>query len=506
MRKTLAIILYILIVSIGINQALFATTKLDSLLTKLENTPKNNTEEKADIIFAIGMEYFQYANFEKALEKSFEALSLYEEINKQDKISSTYNIIGIIYKRSNKYELALSYFEKALEIEKQIGNNENIGAILGNIGVAYASLSMHEVALKYYLEAERYLKKIKNANLSVNLNNIGWTYYLLEEYDKSIEYYKNAIEETQIYNDSSQLIITLNNIGLSFKEKNELDSAEFYISQSFLLSKNINEPYSLLRILYSYAEVLKEKKKYKEATQYLFEYIELNDSIYSFESQRKFEELQIRYETEQKEQEIELLKQKDLLKTQRTQLLILIVSLIILLAFLFLYRFYTQKKRIADKLVISKLKREKLNEELDIKNQQLTNFALLTVERNEFIATLNNHIKLLKREEKINNNSKFKDLAAAINSYVLNYKNRQLFEKQMGEAYEVFFKKLQKKFPNLTQSEKNLAALLRLKLSSKEIASLMNISSKSIDTYRYNLKKKLNLKAEDNLVSVLSQL
>lgn len=483
--------------------SLDASIKEDSLITKLQKLSSENTEEKASLLFELGTEYMQNANFEKALENHFEALKLFEQLDNQPEIAQTYNQIGIVYKRNYKYELALSYFEKSFEIEKKLGNVERQGSMLGNIGVAYASLNKPEIALKYYLESKEYLMQVDGYNTATLSNNLGWLSYKLEKYNESIEYYKEAVKEANQHGDSLQLCITYNNIGLSYMELSELDSAEKYMVMSLDLCKRMNMSVGLVQTLIAYSDLLDLKNEHEKSRDYLYQYIWLNDSIFSKESDNAIQDIRVKYETEQKEQEIKLLEHKSQLDKQKTQLLILGIILVLTIGLFLLYRFITHRKRMADNLELNKLRREKLKEELGVKDQQLTNFAILTVEKNEFMTTLNKHIKSLKRESGVFENVKFKDLVASINNYALHDKNRYLFDAEMDEAYESFFIKLNNKYPELTQTEKKLAALLRLNLSSKEIASLMNVSSKSVDTYRYNLRKKLNLGQNDNLTSIL---
>ena len=69
-----------------------------------------------------------------------------------------------------------------------------------------------------------------------------------------------------------------------------------------------------------------------------------------------------------------------------------------------------------------------------------------------------------------------------------------------------FHAKLEAAYPDLTELDKRLATLLRINLSSKEIASLMNIAPKSVEIARYRLRKKLNLSRNDNLNQFLAGL
>ncbi|WP_064196538.1 MULTISPECIES: LuxR C-terminal-related transcriptional regulator [Emticicia] len=79
----------------------------------------------------------------------------------------------------------------------------------------------------------------------------------------------------------------------------------------------------------------------------------------------------------------------------------------------------------------------------------------------------------------------------------------QIFEQNFNRVHEEFFKKLLEKFPDLTPGDLKLSAYLRMNLSSKEIAQLLNITYRSVELKRYRLRKKLHLETEENLVEWL---
>jgi len=80
------------------------------------------------------------------------------------------------------------------------------------------------------------------------------------------------------------------------------------------------------------------------------------------------------------------------------------------------------------------------------------------------------------------------------------------FESYFLDVYKNFYKKLNKKHPNLTSREVRLCAFLKLKMNTKEIANLTNLSVKTIEVYRTNLRKKLGLPKKINLVQYISKL
>jgi DNA-binding CsgD family transcriptional regulator len=80
------------------------------------------------------------------------------------------------------------------------------------------------------------------------------------------------------------------------------------------------------------------------------------------------------------------------------------------------------------------------------------------------------------------------------------------FLTRFENVYESFYKRLQERFPDLTPGELRLCALLRLNVSTKDIAAITFQNPQSIDTARYRLRRKLNLDPDDNLVDFLLKL
>ncbi len=149
-------------------------------------------------------------------------------------------------------------------------------------------------------------------------------------------------------------------------------------------------------------------------------------------------------------------------------------------------------------------KRSLLEDKLDNKQTELIDFALIIVQKNEFLENLKfqiNEIKNFSTDTKTV--KKLNDLSLSINQHIAIDKNRKSFQLQLEEANQDFYNRLTQKFPNLTDKEKRLAAYLRLKLNSKEIASLLNITDKSVDMNRYRLRKKMAVAANENLTEFI---
>ena len=82
----------------------------------------------------------------------------------------------------------------------------------------------------------------------------------------------------------------------------------------------------------------------------------------------------------------------------------------------------------------------------------------------------------------------------------------QKFEHNFDIVYDDFLKVLSQRFPNLTVSDKKMCAYLKMDLSSKDIAPLLNMTVRSVEMTRYRLRKKLGLSREESLTDFLQKI
>lgn len=159
------------------------------------------------------------------------------------------------------------------------------------------------------------------------------------------------------------------------------------------------------------------------------------------------------------------------------------------------------------KVVLSE--NQALHNSIEQKKQEVMNVALSIVEQKEFLESLNEKVKTLaKADDPKEKDRLISELASAIKQR-LSYDrdvDSQYFYAQAESLHEDFNAKLSENFPNLTQQEKRLATLLRLGFSSKYIATLMNITPKSVEISRYRLRQKLGLSKGDNLVNYIKSI
>ena len=159
------------------------------------------------------------------------------------------------------------------------------------------------------------------------------------------------------------------------------------------------------------------------------------------------------------------------------------------------------------KVVLSE--NQALHNSIEMKKQEVMNVALSIVEQREYLESLNEMVKQIsKSSDERERTNLLSELSASLKQR-LSYNcdvDSQYFYAQAESLHEDFNAKLSENFPQLTPQERRLATLLRLGFSSKYIATLMNITPKSVEISRYRLRQKLGLGKGDNLVNFIKSI
>ena len=153
---------------------------------------------------------------------------------------------------------------------------------------------------------------------------------------------------------------------------------------------------------------------------------------------------------------------------------------------------------------IIKLQNEKLSNEVIYKNKELADVSMHLVERGDARIKVKDELQQLYK--KTCGNHDVKKAIQLVNDIEKNNSNWEQFATHFNEINNDFLKKLKLQFPGLTNTDLKLCAYLQLKLSSKEIAQLMNISVRGVEISRYRLRKKLQLPTEQTLNDFLNEI
>ncbi|MBK7429212.1 MAG: hypothetical protein IPI60_20390 [Saprospiraceae bacterium] len=180
---------------------------------------------------------------------------------------------------------------------------------------------------------------------------------------------------------------------------------------------------------------------------------------------------------------------------------------------IFLVRQYLRSRLLAERFVFEqKMKeqelfreaiasKEKLEQEVHLKSRELAHSAMSLVRKNEVLTDLKS-----KLHEMFKGDARAKDIFTRINEHIESDQDWDSFVEVFNHVHDDFFKKIQLKYPDLTPGDLKLAAYLRLNLSTKDIAPLLNISVRGLENKRYRLRKKMGLPEDTNLTEYMMSL
>ena len=141
------------------------------------------------------------------------------------------------------------------------------------------------------------------------------------------------------------------------------------------------------------------------------------------------------------------------------------------------------------------------------KSRELANSAMSLVYKNELLQKISQELyKLKDNKDQKPQDDQLRKIQKIIDDGMNDERDWNLFENSFNEAHESFFKKLKANHPDLVPNDLKLCAYLRMNMSSKEMASLLNISVRGVEIRRYRLRKKLAVPHDKNLTEFLIEL
>ncbi len=197
-------------------------------------------------------------------------------------------------------------------------------------------------------------------------------------------------------------------------------------------------------------------------------------------------------------------------------LALLIYALALVLLFLLIHRVYKryyrkkqesliarsqkelEQRNLQERQRIAQIMNEKLKDEIENKNRELAISTMSILKKNKFLSSLKTQLNSIPEKDR-GIRSVLREIDRNINSE----DDWKFFEDAFNNADKDFLRRIKAQHENLTNHDLRLCAYLRLNLSSKEIAPLLNISVKSVEMKRYRLRKKLDLPHPENLTDYI---
>ncbi len=228
--------------------------------------------------------------------------------------------LAALYNDQKNQELAINYNKKALKIAIANKDTINISAVYNNIGICYQNLNKLDSALYFYYKSLDVRKSLNRLDLLVNsYSTISTAYSDKKEYEKALEYQLKVLDYESQNNNKRGYIISLSNISSNYFSLKQYDKAVDNAKKALELANEIHFIQMLPDIYFNLFTIYNNLNDSRNTAKYAIEYIKLKDSLSIVEANEKLIEVQTKYDTKLKENEILMLNTQNEVKNQKIE-------------------------------------------------------------------------------------------------------------------------------------------------------------------------------------------
>lgn len=263
---------------------------------------------QADCYNNIGLIYNKKGEYDKSLEFYFKNLKIREEIKDKSGIAASYNNIGNIYYNKDDYNKALEYYLKSLKIKEEIGDKKGLSHLYNNIGLIYTDKENYDTALEYHFRSLKVKEEIGDKKgIAYSYSNIGIIYTNKGEYENALKYHLQGLKIKEELDDKKGIAFSCNHIGYLFFLQKKYKLAKDYLNKGLILATSIGVKDIIMDSYLVLSKIDSALGDWESAYKHYKSHSQIRHSVLNEKTSEKIADIQARYESEKKEQQIKLL-------------------------------------------------------------------------------------------------------------------------------------------------------------------------------------------------------
>ncbi|PKP05030.1 MAG: hypothetical protein CVU11_02490 [Bacteroidetes bacterium HGW-Bacteroidetes-6] len=454
----------------------------------------------------IGTIYDISGRYPEAAQNYFKALRIFEYKNDSAGRAFVLNNLGIVFIEIGQPYQALEFYNQALQFKNSLNDTLGMASTLNNIGTVYES-ELHDLenaALFYSKSLSLYKLKDNLYGVAFATHNLGKVKSDMGLFNEAIPLFEKAIELRVALSDFTGEMQSRHLLARQLLAIGRVDQAYTFAEPCLKQLNTLETPKERADLLETLVLISEARSDFKNAYLYEKNLSILRDSLLSSENSATINELNIQYQTQQKEQkiiELKLAKQSEQQKRYYLSLLLLALIVIIFVSLLF---FRQRQKVLKEKNKRLKLDMDFARAETKRREKDLHDLTRSMLRQTELLGNLQVAVEKLSSEnEKLKTD--MQPVSEMISNSLVNEKGWEAFQMRFEQTYPGFLQKLKSNFPEITYVDQRLCALLKLNLSTKEIANLQNIGIEAVNKQRNRLRKKLNMDAGSDFLTFFEE-
>lgn len=482
-------------------------------------TGQHNTAYMAQSLLYMGICTYGIS-YNNGLQYATAAMAAYKKMERDDAHEAAtgrlkcLQLIATIYGRQGKYREAIELSRQVLAgFSSQPEDKEGYAGLAAtSLGEAYKALNKPDSSEYYYRLALAERRRTGNyVYLPAACLNVAAIEMAGGHTAESYALYQQALHIADSTANRQAGVLASLGMGDWHRLSGDLQKAEASYRRALQLSAPLSDQLFRLRALKAMASLRKKQGDFEHALAFEDTIAQLKDSLNNWELSRITKSLEVQFRTREKERELNQAKQEQKITILTNYILWGAIGLIILFSsgVIFLLRrinqrdkqLLTTKETLIKAINAEKAQQEQLMQnEIEYKESQLSALVLQMQQKNELMQELKDRIEQDARTAHDTTLNKI------INKGVNHDKEWNDFNTYFESINKNFYSKLKTEYPDISPNDLKICALIKLNMSIKEMAVILNISPDSVKTARYRLRKKLQLDTEDNLTDFILSL
>jgi tetratricopeptide (TPR) repeat protein/DNA-binding CsgD family transcriptional regulator len=432
----------------------------------------DDREGIARMLGDIGNVHAKLGEYSKALEQYQLALRLFEELGDRTRILIATGNIGHVYGSLGEYDKALEQYRLALALAEELGDRAGVARMTGSIGSIHNSQGEYDSALTHFHAALLLYEALDHrTGIPMMTGNMGIVHAKRGEYAKALEHYHSSLRLAEELGDRAQIARMTGRIGMIFGlatfEGYDPSLAENYLERAIELSLDLGDRRTLYGFHKEIAELYRHQGKWEQAYRHITQYHELKAEVQSIEAHKKAAQFEA---------------QKQIAEMEKRRAIE-----------------QAEAKGAQEAL---EHRAQLLEVQLEHKQTELSSQALHLAKQTEMLSRFRNELREIVRrtndaEKAIKAvKEKLKELPCATIDW-------EKFDEDFRGVHPNFESNLHERYPELTPMEMKICMLLKLQMTSADIATMLCLSERNIENHRYRIRQKMELTREQNLHQVL---
>ncbi len=431
--------------------------------------------------------------FNLAYDDILQAVRLYKHLDNPLRMADALNSLGSLESTMKNYRKSLEYSGQALEIYRQQDDRLFQGVAANAIGQSHILLEEYREAIPFLEESIALSREMQVPVIEgAALRNLGRAYIGVGQARTGLELLDSAIAVHRRAGRPIALVRSLGYASDAYTEAGRPVRALDYLDEAIRMVDTLGARPHWYDLFKSRSDALAQLGRYPDALLAEKEFSQLRDSALQRERVQQVEELRTRFETEKKEQQIAIQEREiNLLEAEARvgSLQRILLGSGLLLSLIGFYGVRQKWKR-------TRAEKSKVDAELAFRQRELTTHALHLARKNELLENLKSKARELQESDR---SGGYRELIRTINFDQKDDAHWEHFTRYFENVHKDFSRNVRERFPDVTKNELRYMALMKMNLSSKEIATILNISPDGVKKARQRLRKKMRLAPEESL-------